>query len=82
MGMVYCKNEERGPNWTEISSLCKCIGGSDLAKILKRLCQTPAYRSGLPDLIGLNNYIVNMSLTIYYKLGILKEFMEVTFYAK
>jgi len=38
--------------WTKIVSLCKCLGGKNLAKILNRICRNPAHRSGIPDLIG------------------------------
>ena len=38
--------------WSNIKSLCQCLGGKTLSKILMRICRNPAHRSGIPDLIG------------------------------
>ena len=51
--MNYYKNSERGDiTWDDLKSFCLCLGGPSLSAILKRLCQTPAHRSGLPDIAG------------------------------
>jgi len=39
-------------DFAQISSLCRCIGGKNLSKILLRLVKNPANRSGMPDLIA------------------------------
>ena len=53
IGMNYYKNSERGDiTWDDLKSFCLCLGGPSLSAILKRLCQTPAHRSGLPDIAG------------------------------
>ena len=49
--MSYYENRE-DTTWEEIESFCRCLGVTKLIHILKRLCRTPAYRSGLPDCAG------------------------------
>jgi len=56
IGMNYYKNSERGDiTWDDLKSFCLCLGGPSLSAILKRLCQTPAHRSGLPDIAAWNS---------------------------
>ena len=59
LGMVYSKEEANDDlsdssrvDWEMIASFCRCLGGTKLAAILKRLVKNPAYRSGLPDCAG------------------------------
>ena len=64
--MNYYKNSERGDiTWDDLKSFCLCLGGPSLSAILKRLCQTPAHRSGLPDIAGKFNILIgNIVVTI------------------
>ena len=66
-GVSYTK-EGGDIEWEQIFALCKCLGGKKLGKILKRLCDNPAYRSGVPDLIGKNFkfYFSAKTLRIFY----------------
>ena len=61
--MNYYKNSERGDiQWDDLKSFCLCLGGPSLSAILKRLCQTPAHRSGLPDIAG-KFYLLRVDLS-------------------
>ena len=58
IGMSYYENRE-DTTWEEIESFCRCLGVTKLIHILKRLCRTPAYRSGLPDCAGRSSKLKN-----------------------
>ena len=49
IGVSYSKENM---SWDSLASVCRCIGGRNLGKILKRIVKNPQHRSGIPDLIG------------------------------
>ena len=52
--------------WENLSSVCRCIGGKNLAKIFRRIVKNPQHRSGIPDLIG--ELIIYRTKNFYYVL--------------